>query len=182
MLGFGGITVNWREAVRQRREAERQKALLLVSERKAIGQAATAEAAEKRARAQADKADAINRFLIDKLLNQAEPGTNPNARSVTLLETLDRAAADASAVTLCRQLVARDTGPSNRLARRERIDRVRAALAALPPRDREVLVMRHFERLETAEIAEALGLTEGDVLSRLFRALDRMRSALEVDA
>ncbi|WP_165234813.1 serine/threonine-protein kinase [Aquisphaera insulae] len=78
LLGFAGISWNWREAVRQRNAAESQKALLVVAERKAL--------------AQADRAEAINRFLIDKILGQAEPGTNQDARRLTVLEALDRAA------------------------------------------------------------------------------------------
>jgi len=93
-VGFAGITWNWREAVRQRQEAvaqkqeaERQKGLLLISQGRA-------ETSEKRALTQAAKADAINRFLIDKLLRQAAPENNPAAKRVTLLEVLDRAGAE----------------------------------------------------------------------------------------
>jgi RNA polymerase sigma-70 factor (ECF subfamily) len=55
------------------------------------------------------------------------------------------------------------------------------ALAELSARDREVLVMRHLERLRSSEIAEALGITEGAVESRLLRALMRFRGLLEAD-
>lgn len=72
VVGFLGITWNWREAVRQRQ-------LMLVAEREARGQAA--------------KADAINRFLIEGLLDRAEPASNPAANRLTLSEALDRAAA-----------------------------------------------------------------------------------------
>ena len=85
---------------------------------------------------------------------------------------------DDSAVSLVNSLVADDTSPSNRLLREERIDRVMAALAALSPRDREVLVMRHLEQLGTAEIAEALGINEAAVRARIVRALIRLRAGL----
>ena len=90
-------------------------------------------------------------------------------------------AIDESTEALARHLVARDTSPSNRLARQEQHARVRAALDALPARDREVLEMRYLEQLSAAEIAEALGLTEGAVKARVFRALVRMRGELEAD-
>ncbi|WP_165234822.1 sigma-70 family RNA polymerase sigma factor [Aquisphaera insulae] len=89
---------------------------------------------------------------------------------------------DVSTLAFCRQLVAADTSPSNRMSRQEEVERVREALAALSPRDREVLIMRHFEQLGTAEIAEALGLAESGVKSRLLRALARIRSVMEIDA
>ncbi len=89
---------------------------------------------------------------------------------------------DASANELVRRLTATDTSPSNRLSRQERRDQVMAALSALSPRDREVLVMRYLEQLSAAEIAEALGITEGAVKARLLRALIHMRGRLEADS
>ena len=53
-----------------------------------------AQTAEKQAKAEAAKADAINRFLIDKLLGRASPNNNPRARDVTLREALDKSAAE----------------------------------------------------------------------------------------
>jgi tetratricopeptide (TPR) repeat protein len=71
VLGFAGITWNWREAVRQKR-------LQLV--------------AAKAARGEAAKAAAINRFLIECLIDRAEPSNNPASKPVTLSAVLDRAA------------------------------------------------------------------------------------------
>jgi RNA polymerase sigma-70 factor (ECF subfamily) len=47
---------------------------------------------------------------------------------------------------------------------------VRAALAAIKEEYREVLVLREYERLSYAEIAEITGTTEEGVRSRLFKA------------
>jgi RNA polymerase sigma-70 factor, ECF subfamily len=85
---------------------------------------------------------------------------------------------DESAIAFGRSFVAQDTSPSNRLLHQERDEQVMETLAALPDRDREVLVMRHFEHLTTADIAEALGITEGAVEGRLLRAVQRLRSRL----
>ncbi len=88
---------------------------------------------------------------------------------------------DQSAVDLGRLLMAHDTSPSNRLLRQERCEQVKEALATLSPHDREILSMRYVERLSTAEMAEALGIGEGAVKSRHFRAVIRMRGLLEAD-
>jgi RNA polymerase sigma-70 factor (ECF subfamily) len=88
---------------------------------------------------------------------------------------------DDSAAQLGQKLLARDTSPSNRLIKQERRDQVKTALAEMAPRDREILVMRYLEHLNGAEIAEALGITEGAVKVRLLRALQRMRGRLPAE-
>ena len=49
------------------------------------------------------------------------------------------------------------------------------ALAALPPRQRTVLVLRYFNDLPEAEIADALGCSVGTVKSQVSRGLARLR-------
>jgi RNA polymerase sigma factor (sigma-70 family) len=63
----------------------------------------------------------------------------------------------------------------------EQSERVRAALVERAPRDREVVVMRHLEQMETPEIAAAPGIGAGAVRNRQFRALVRLRALLEGD-
>jgi RNA polymerase sigma-70 factor (ECF subfamily) len=96
-------------------------------------------------------------------------------------ETHEADLPDESAVRLGQRLMARDTSPSNRMIKQERRDQVKTALAELPPRDREILVMRYLEHLDGAQIGEALGITEGAVKLRLLRALQRMRGRLRVE-
>ena len=98
-------------------------------------------------------------------------------RSVTL-EQRDTVLPDASADALVQRLFADDTSPSNHLMRQERHEHLKTALASLSQKDREILVMRHLERLSTAEIAAMLELSEPAVKSRLFRALIRMRELM----
>lgn len=47
---------------------------------------------------------------------------------------------------------------------------VRAVLDALAPEQRAVLVLRHLDGLDEAEMAEVLGVAKGTVKSRLHRA------------
>ncbi len=65
--------------------------------------------------------------------------------------------------------VDRDT-PESVAGRQEEITIVRRAIAVLPQRLREVLVMREYGELSYQEIALALGIGMGTVMSRLNRA------------
>lgn len=60
----------------------------------------------------------------------------------------------------------------------ERADLVQR-LAALPPRQRAVVVLRHYEELSTAEIADRLGCTEGAVRSYHSRAMSTLRLSID---
>ena len=88
---------------------------------------------------------------------------------------------DHSAFALADRLFARTASPSAGLRRQERRDRVRAALAALPEQDREVLVLRILEALPTRETAAILSIGEVAVRSRQVRALDRLKALLGPD-
>ncbi|MEN3282073.1 MAG: hypothetical protein V7607_3213 [Solirubrobacteraceae bacterium] len=56
---------------------------------------------------------------------------------------------------------------------------VLTALAALPPDQRAVIVMRHLLGFTPGEIAGALGLPRGTVNSRLRRGLDGLQEAVQ---
>ncbi len=55
---------------------------------------------------------------------------------------------------------------------------VLAALDALPPRQREVVVLRYYADLSEAETAAALGISKGAVKSHTSRAKDCLRAVL----
>jgi RNA polymerase sigma-70 factor (sigma-E family) len=55
---------------------------------------------------------------------------------------------------------------------------VLAALATLGPRQRAVVVLRHWHDLDTAETARILGCSTGTVKSQTARALGRLREVL----
>jgi RNA polymerase sigma-70 factor (ECF subfamily) len=53
---------------------------------------------------------------------------------------------------------------------------VRTALRELDPEDRAVIILREVQEQSYAEIAEVLGVPEGTVKSRLFRAREALRA------
>jgi RNA polymerase sigma-70 factor (ECF subfamily) len=100
-------------------------------------------------------------------------------RSVTREESAGLPLPDGSVIQLARRLLGSGTSPSRRLIRDEDREALRAALDALPERDREILVMRHLEQLDNGEVAAALGISEGAVRVRHVRALRRLRRRLD---
>lgn len=69
--------------------------------------------------------------------------------------------------------------PGDRLMRRESVSRLRQALAALPPDQRAVLVLRAVNGLNYHEISRRLDLNIGTVRSRLHRARQELRELLQ---
>jgi RNA polymerase sigma-70 factor (sigma-E family) len=57
-------------------------------------------------------------------------------------------------------------------------DTVVRALRELPPRQRAAVVLRYLEDLPIAQVAEALGCSEGTVKSNVSRGLDKLRATL----
>lgn len=70
-------------------------------------------------------------------------------------------------------------GPGEDLAGREIRERVDEALGTLSPRERMAFTLRHFEGLRIREIGAAMDLAENAVKNHVFRAVRKMRRALE---
>ena len=64
----------------------------------------------------------------------------------------------------------------------EREDVLRALIEQLPERCREVFRLSWYEELKSAEIAERLGTTRGNVSKRIKKAVERLRRALRYSA
>jgi RNA polymerase sigma-70 factor (ECF subfamily) len=88
---------------------------------------------------------------------------------------------DHSAPALMERIVSRHSNPSANVRRKERRDRVRAALAALRETDREVLTLRILEGVPTCKTAALLGMSEVAVRTRQVRALERLKLLLGPD-
>ncbi len=68
--------------------------------------------------------------------------------------------------------------PVAQLQRQRARVQIDAAIRALSPSLREVIVLREFEDLEYAQIAKIVAVPIGTVMSRLSRARDKLRAAL----
>ncbi len=56
---------------------------------------------------------------------------------------------------------------------------VRAGLSALDPRDRELIALKFHAGLATAELAAVLGVSESNAGTRLHRAMQKLRKAID---
>src|SRR6266849_5666270 len=65
--------------------------------------------------------------------------------------------------------------PESSLLRQERTEQLRRALENLPPQLREVLVLREFEEMSYKQIATAVEIPVGTVMSRLSRARQQLQ-------
>jgi RNA polymerase sigma-70 factor (ECF subfamily) len=77
-------------------------------------------------------------------------------------------------------LVSRIDGadPLDVMRRQEIAGRIQAALDALPPYHRGVILMREVEGMSYEEMAQTMGVSKGTIMSRLFHARQKLQRAL----
>jgi RNA polymerase sigma-70 factor (ECF subfamily) len=64
--------------------------------------------------------------------------------------------------------------PLDVVRRKEIAARIKAALEALPPYHRDVILLREIDGLSYEEMAEAMGVSKGTIMSRLFHARQKL--------
>lgn len=93
--------------------------------------------------------------------------------------SLDQAyGGDPEGRTLMEKLPGRGGDGFDRTDAHEVRGRIEAALARLSEEQREVFVMREFQRLKFKDIAEVIGVSENTIKSRMRYALENLRLAL----
>jgi RNA polymerase sigma-70 factor (ECF subfamily) len=122
--------------------------------------------------------DWLRQFAWDRLRKMHRFHIGTQRRSVAR-ERRGPAMPDETAYDLATRFVADGTSPSQGLIREESIRRVRGAIAAMSPADREILSLRHVDQLTMAEIADTLAISEGTAKVRHLRALRRLKVLLE---
>ncbi len=121
----------------------------------------------------------LRRILSHNLYNEARRH-NAQQRDCAREVSLDqvRAGVEQSSVALARGVAADTPTPSQAAARREDAVRLAEALSRLPEDYQRVLLLRVFEELPAAEVAERMGRTAGAVRMLQMRALVALREAL----
>jgi RNA polymerase sigma-70 factor (ECF subfamily) len=115
-------------------------------------------------------------WLIQITINEARMRLRKDRRH--LYESVDEQRTDEDGEYFPKDFADWREVPSEALQREELREALKRAIATLPPKYREVLILRDVQRLSTEETARALDITEGSVKTRLLRARLQMRDAL----
>lgn len=76
-------------------------------------------------------------------------------------------------------LPAGDRSPFEEMCNKEIQDAVQSCIGTVDPQFREVMVLRDIQQYSYSEVGDILGLAEGTVKSRLFRAREAMKECLK---
>ncbi|MEM7473899.1 MAG: sigma-70 family RNA polymerase sigma factor [Planctomycetota bacterium] len=88
-------------------------------------------------------------------------------------------AVDQSTIELAAQICDPELTPAAAATQRELAQHIQGCISLLPERDREIILMRHYEQLSNQEIAQSLELTEPAASMRYLRALKKLREILD---
>jgi RNA polymerase sigma-70 factor, ECF subfamily len=92
-----------------------------------------------------------------------------------LHDSLDETSGDAAP----RQLADRVPNVEEEMLRHSALAEIRAAIEALPEKQRAAVLMHKYQEMDYAQIAGALGCSESAVKSLLFRAYETLRNRLQ---
>jgi len=122
------------------------------------------------------KESKFSTWLIQIAINEARMKRRKDRKG--LYESIDQQNTDDEGDYFPRDFADWREIPSETLQRNELRQALQKALASLDEKYREVFVMRDIQNVSIAETAQALGLTEASVKTRLLRARLQMRDAL----
>lgn len=83
-----------------------------------------------------------------------------------------------NSISLAAQLLGQLTSPSQGVVKTEMRVRLQEVLDGLDDLDREVIALRHFEQLNSQEVADVLEMSKSGASSRYIRALQRLKDEL----
>ncbi|MFO0422690.1 MAG: sigma-70 family RNA polymerase sigma factor [Planctomycetia bacterium] len=121
----------------------------------------------------------LRHMARDRLIDAHRRHRVASTRSVDREVALPQAGPEASQADMLGQFADRELTPAAAATWRELERRFAAAVEQLEEADRQIVLLRHFEHLSTAEAAEALGLSKAAAGMRYLRAMRRLRILLD---
>jgi RNA polymerase sigma-70 factor (ECF subfamily) len=121
----------------------------------------------------------LRQMAKDRLIDAHRRHRVAARRSIDREQPLAAATKDeTSVIDLANQLSDQQMTPAAAATWRELQRRFQEACDQLDPQDQEVIVMRHFERLSNAEVAQSLDLSPQAASMRHLRAMRKLREQL----
>lgn len=121
----------------------------------------------------------IRQIAKDRIIDAHRRHRVSAKRSVDREQPLAKGPVDQSTIQLAAQLCDPELTPAAAATQRELAMFVQGAIERLDDRDREIILMRHYEQLGNQEIAASLDLTEPAASMRYLRALKKLRKLLD---
>jgi RNA polymerase sigma-70 factor (ECF subfamily) len=118
----------------------------------------------------------FTRILVNACLDRIKARTRRNRWLVPMRESPD------AQQDFAERTAGRDPSPEDQLLARERRQKLAAALARLPERQRSVFMLCHYEGCTSREVSALTGLNESTVRVHLFRAIRKLRTLLAAEA
>ena len=124
----------------------------------------------------------LRHMARDRLIDAHRRHRVAAARSIDREVPLGGSDTDASRAGPAADLADRELTPAAAATWHELERRFASAVDALDEADRQIVLLKHFEHLSTAEAAEVLGLSKPAAGMRYLRAMRRLRTLLEPGA
>jgi RNA polymerase sigma-70 factor (ECF subfamily) len=121
----------------------------------------------------------LRQITAHKLIDLHRRHLGASRRDIRLEVALPEPFPSAMSASLAAQLLAGISSPSSAAAKAETQRLVQEALESMHEIDREVLALRHFERLSNAETAHVLQVSESACSNRYVRALGRLKQIIK---
>lgn len=121
----------------------------------------------------------IRQIAKDRIIDAHRRHRVSAKRSIDREQPIASGDVDHSTVELVARLCDPELTPAAAATQREIELHVQAAIDRLPDRDREIILMRHYEQLSNQDIAATLELTEPASSMRYLRALKKLRAILD---
>lgn len=125
----------------------------------------------------------VRQITKDRIIDAHRRHRVSGKRSVDREQPLLPAIApDQSTIELAAQLRDPELTPAAAAIQQELALHIQGAIELLDERDRDIILMRHYEQLSNQEIAVALQITEPAASMRYLRALKRLRGNLDTSS
>ena len=122
----------------------------------------------------------LRQILVNNLANHLRDALRAK-RDINRDRSLEAILEDSSA-RLEARLAAEHSSPSEQAVRNEESLRLDEALATLPERQRQAIVLKHLHGWKLTDIAQHLGATQSAVAGLLVRGLRQLRDLLHLDS